>query len=80
MKRTRPLCLTHDLVDLVERVLDGGVLVEEREDADERPASAPGEHPWLPIPLGDIHVLTLHAGHSVHPAKEEPSKPARRHR
>lgn len=65
--RPRPLRLSHDLIDLVERVLDGGVLVEDDGDGRAPAETAPGEAPPFSIPLGRIDVLTLHTGHTVHP-------------
>ena len=63
-----PLRLTHDLVDVVERVLEGGVLVEDDEDGRAPRPAIRAEPPWLSIPLGHIDVLSIHAGHHTHSA------------
>lgn len=78
MRPTRPLRLTHDLVEVVERVLEGGVLFEDREDPAEPRQDLPGPPRRLSIPLGHLDVLTLHTGHSVRPAtKPAAPRPAR---
>jgi len=75
----RPLRLTHDLVDVVERVLEGGVLVEDEEDGRHPRLALRAEPPWLSIPLGHIDVLSIHAGHHTQPATG-PGRPGPQHR